>query len=174
MAKTLPNINKPVPEATDPALIKPVSDAIEAVDQAIGAKPSTLTTTAKTIVPAVNEIKGQVDTLEANSSLLRQTLTGTHFQYVVLNKVGKVVTIIGGMTITQAVPAGTNTIIGALPEGFRPRDYVELFRPCGAISPNPVRLRFTQSGDIQLYIYGATSLPVGSTVDCCVSFIIPD
>ena len=45
--KLLPNINKSVPEAADPALIKPVSDALEALDTALGAAPRTLTTTAK-------------------------------------------------------------------------------------------------------------------------------
>lgn len=54
--KLLPNINKSVPEAADPVLIKPVSDAIEALDTALGAKPSTLTTTAKTLVGAINEL----------------------------------------------------------------------------------------------------------------------
>ena len=54
--KLLPNINKSVPEAADPALIKPVSDALEALDTALGAKPSTLTTTAKTLVGAINEV----------------------------------------------------------------------------------------------------------------------
>ena len=54
--KLLPNINKSVPEAADPALIKPVSDALEALDTALGAAPSTLTTTAKTLVGAINEI----------------------------------------------------------------------------------------------------------------------
>lgn len=63
--KLLPNINKSVPEAADPALIKPVSDALEALDTALGAKPSTLTTTAKTIVPAINE-------LQANHGLFLQ------------------------------------------------------------------------------------------------------
>lgn len=58
--KLLPNINKSVPEAADPALIKPVSDALEALDAALGAAPSTLTTTAKTLVGAINEIDGDV------------------------------------------------------------------------------------------------------------------
>ena len=56
--KLLPNINKSVPEAADPALIKPVSDALEALDTALGAAPSTLTTTAKTLVGAINEVDG--------------------------------------------------------------------------------------------------------------------
>lgn len=77
MAKLLPNINKSVPQPTDPALIQQVSDAIEAVDQAIGAKPSTLETTAKTIVPAINELKGKIDTVETNSSLLVEGVCGT-------------------------------------------------------------------------------------------------
>jgi len=54
--KLLPNINKSVPEAADPALIKPVSDALEALDTALGAAPSTLTTVAKTLVGAINEL----------------------------------------------------------------------------------------------------------------------
>ena len=68
--KHLPNINKPVPEMTDPANIKVVSDAIEAAADALGLPVTNLTTTAKSIVPAINELKGKVSTLEANSSLL--------------------------------------------------------------------------------------------------------
>lgn len=59
----LPNLGKSAPELTDPAQIQVVSDALVAVDVAIGDQVSDLATTAKTIVPAINE-------LHANSSLL--------------------------------------------------------------------------------------------------------
>ena len=70
MAKNLPNIGKPVPELTDPANIKVVSDAIEAAANALGLPVTNLTTTAKSIVPAINELKTKADTLEANISSL--------------------------------------------------------------------------------------------------------
>ena len=77
MAKNLPNIGKPVPELTDPANIKVVSDAIEAAADALGLPVANLTTTAKSIVPAVNELKGKIATVETNSSLLVEGVCGT-------------------------------------------------------------------------------------------------
>ena len=74
MAKHLPNIGKPVPEMTDPANIKVVSDAIEALDTALGAKPSTLTTTAKTLVPAINEVRTKIG---ADLSAITTRASGT-------------------------------------------------------------------------------------------------
>lgn len=113
--KLLPNINKSVPEAADPALIKPVSDAIEALDTALGAKPSTLTTTAKTLVGAINEVVGHSSgiiapmpgyTMRSNYAL-RKTSNGIIYLQCVVD-------------INSGYFSTTFTQVGTIPVGYRP------------------------------------------------------
>lgn len=102
--KNLNNIGKPVPEASDPALIKPVSDAIEAVDSALGASTSTLTTDAKTLVPAINE-------LDANISLQNSELgLARYSSFFPVSNAASLLDVVDGMMTAMASNGWTNWV----------------------------------------------------------------
>lgn len=150
--KLLPNINKSVPEAADPALIKPVSDAIEALDTALGAKPSTLTTTAKTLVGAINE-------LDADTGYTTGTLTSSYHGDVTLHKFGRLVVIQTPPALTQSLPENTSTNIGTIPVGFRPVSTVVWVNPQVNASSNRVRIQILVDGTVSVYPYSTTEIP---------------
>lgn len=89
----------------------------------------TLTTTAKTIIPAINELDSKLDSLK---TLTTGTLTANSgvtldSNYTTVYKIGRVCMMACIVTLTENKSSYSRLV--EIPEGFRP--YRQFFRDCG-------------------------------------------
>ncbi len=126
-----------------------------------------------TVQSKFNADNTNADKLDQEIALLTATFTSDYFTNITVRKIGRLVILNGNAIFTKQVPAATATIIGTLPEGFRPAVAISLFRPQMNSTERTSRIRILTNGKIELYHYGSAAMPVDGQLDLNTVFIAP-